>query len=656
MKAGPAAGFFFLTLLLAAPARADSPLDAARALYRQADAALDRGRLKEVDTLLDRLKDYPLHPYLLARRLSLTPGESAAIENFLDEQAGTRPAKRLRAEWLPWLAGQGEWMRLAARFREDEDGALHCHYLWALYQLERREEAFAGGEALWLSGKAQPQACEPLFEAMRTAGRLPREKVWRRFAAALDNRQPQLAQSLTGWLLEAEKPAASLWLKVHNQPDIAEACAGWPEDAQLAGWIFLHGLDRLASDQPARARALWQARRARFVIDAADAARIERRLALALALARRAEAQAALADIPLEWADEETRVWQVRAALLNNDWRAALEGIGRLSEAEKVRPEWRYWRARALEQGGEGEAAAEGFRQVARERDLFGFLAADRLGQNYELAHRPSMVEAAELERLAQTPPFRRAAEFRALGENDEARAEWMHALRSLAPRDLVVAATLAQRWEWSTLAIFTVARAGEWDDLNLRYPMLFENNVVREAARARVDPGVILGVIRQESAFDALAQSAAGARGLMQILPSTGQDIARALGERLPSAVRLHDAELNLRYGTHFLRDLLDRFEGNLALAAAAYNAGPGRVRRWAPSGRPLAADVWMEQIPFRETRNYVMTVLANAVIYQRRTGQGEDWRLSRLLPDVPARTSDADGGADPPTVAECP
>jgi soluble lytic murein transglycosylase len=653
MKAKSVAGFFFCALFLAVPTWADSSPDTARALYRQADAALDKGRLKEADALLEKLGDYPLHLHLLARRLALTPGAFDAIESFLDQQAGTRQAKRLRANWLPWLAEHDEWARLAARWREDEDGALRCHYLRALQHLERGEEAFTAGETLWLSGKTQPPACEPLFQAMREAGRLPPEKIWRRFAAALDNRQPQLAQALVTWLPEAERPATSLWLKVHDQPELADACAGWPEDARVAGWIFLHGLDRMASDDPLRAKALWQARRARFVIDAADSARIERRLALALALSRRPEALPALQALPPDGDDEETRVWRVRAALLNDDWRGALQAIERLADAEKNRPEWRYWRARALEQVGEREAAAEGFRQVAKERDLFGFLAADRLGQSYELAHRPSLIEAWELERLTQTPPFRRATEFRALGETNEARAEWMHAVKTLPPRDLVVAATLAQRWNWNTLAIFTVARAGEWDDLDLRYPLLFENAVVREAGRQRVDPGVILGVIRQESAFDALAQSAAGARGLMQIMPSTGQDIARSFGERLPSAARLHDAEVNLRYGTHFLRDLLDRFEGNLALAAAAYNAGSTRVRRWAPSGRPLPADVWMEQIPFRETRHYVMTVLANAVIYQQRRSSGDDWRLSRFLPDVPARATDEPAS---PFVPACP
>lgn len=653
MKAGRVVGFFFCVLFLAVPARADFSSDTARALYRQADAALNKGRLKEGDALLEKLGDYPLYPHLLGRRLALTPGEFDAIESFLDRQAGTRQAKRLRADWLPWLAERGEWARFAARWREDEDGASRCHYLRALQQLGRSEEAFAGGETLWLSGKTQPLACESLFQAMRGAGRLPGEKVWQRFAAALDNRQPQLAQSLAGWLSETEQPAVSLWLKVHDRPELAEACSGWPAEGWIAGRIFLHGLDRMASDDPLRAGALWEARRTRFAIDAADSARIEKRLALALALARRTEAVPALQAVPPEWDDDETRVWRVRAALLADDWRAALQAIERLSVVEKVRPEWRYWRARALEQGGEKEAAAEGFRQVARERDLFGFLAADRLGQSYELAHRPSLIDSSELERLAQTPPFRRAAEFRALGEDGEARAEWLYAVKSLSPRDLVVAATLAQRWDWNTLAIFTVARAGEWDDLDLRYPLLFENTVVREAARQRVEPGVILGVIRQESAFDALAQSAAGARGLMQILPSTGQEIARSFGERLPSAARLHDAEVNLRYGTHFLRDLLDRFDGNLALAAAAYNAGPARVRRWAPSERPLAADVWMEQIPFRETRHYVMTVLSNAVIYRQRLSSGGDWRLSRSLPDIAARPAERTVS---PSIPDCP
>jgi soluble lytic murein transglycosylase len=134
---------------------------------------------------------------------------------------------------------------------------------------------------------------------------------------------------------------------------------------------------------------------------------------------------------------------------------------------------------------------------------------------------------------------------------------------------------------------------------------------------------------------LDKNAHSAVGARGLMQIMPKTGQQIAHELNEQWLSDMNLFNADTNLRYGTYYFKKLLNRFNGHFALAIAAYNAGPGNVAKWLPIDKTVPADIWMETIPFKETRKYVSSVLSYTMIYQQRLQSGA-LKIKELLWDV--------------------
>src|SRR5206468_103833 len=127
----------------------------------------------------------------------------------------------------------------------------------------------------------------------------------------------------------------------------------------------------------------------------------------------------------------------------------------------------------------------------------------------------------------------------------------------------------------------------------------------------------LVLAVMRQESAFHPRARSTAAARGLMQIIPSTGRRIAEALGERLFTTQALDSPEISIRFGTWYLGRLLYKFHGNLVAAVAAYNSGPQAVTHWIDVAGGKPSDEFVEEIPFRETRNYVRHVLGNLAVY---------------------------------------
>jgi soluble lytic murein transglycosylase len=234
---------------------------------------------------------------------------------------------------------------------------------------------------------------------------------------------------------------------------------------------------------------------------------------------------------------------------------------------------------------------------------------------------------------VEQLPASRRIGELRALGRTLDARREWWWLNKTLSPEELRAAALLAKRWGWHDQAIFTLARSGYWDDLELRFPLEYLELMQRQAGRHELQLPWVLAVVRQESAFGTHAVSHAGARGLMQLMPQTARGVARRLGQPSPSHSDLLVPETNIPLGTAYLSQVYRQLDHNPVLATAAYNAGPHRVSRWLPE-RTLEADIWVETIPFSETRGYVQRVMAYAVIYEKRLGREPGSILERMQP----------------------
>lgn len=623
-------------LLLSAPSWSWAGLEAQRPLFARAEQAIKQGRAAEAEPLLAGLTDYPLYPYLLYQKLARELGNGPAIRAFLARFDQSRPALLLRQRWLERLAEQGAWAEYADNYREADSPKLECAYYLALAKLGRGEEAWAGAQRLWATGASLPASCERLFELWQATPGFGVEQVWQRYGLAMQKGNLDLALVLRALLPEEGRAQADFWRQVHDNPRLVLSCSAWNPAAPAAAQAFAHGIDRLATSEPVLAQTAWVLHKNRFGFDPGEEARIDRRTALALAAQRHELAWAYLLDLPKASADAQTRGWRVRAALARRDWAGALAAIELLVPEEKQQAQWLYWRGRGLEALGDRQGALDSYRLAARERDFFGLNAADRVGADYPLASRPIPAGEEDLARLAARPPFLAVQEWHALGREAEARSEWFHAVKALPPADLPLAAKLAQRWGLDNLAINTAAKAGQWDDLDLRFPLGYQDLLTQAAKARQVDPAWVYAVVRRESAFDAGAGSPVGAVGLMQLMPATGELMAKRLQESWPGPAALLDPGRNLRYGTAYLRGLLDKFGQHLALAAAAYNAGPGRVERWLPTEGAMPADLWVETIPFSETRQYVAAVLFHAVVYQARLSPAAP-RIASLLPDVP-------------------
>lgn len=635
-----------LVLVLSGDANAVESLQNQRSAFQAADQALRNGTPVDYSAL----RDYPLYPYLryrdLTRRLPEFP--ASEVRDFLNVYAGSPLAGPLRNAWLRRLAEAKRWDDYLRDAIPGRDPGFECWRRQALLNTHQSEPALRDFATLWLRGAALPPACDPVIAAWRTQGHPTSEQVWQRFALAMTSGNLGLARALQVELPDAEQKLAEAWLAVADQPQLVLDAARFAGDNARIAAIFSDGLNRWGKRDPVAAAAALDALKERTPALALQLSVTERLLALWIASDYHPTALARLSRLPEAVVDGPVREWRVRVSLRQGDWAAAQRGLEQLSPEEQNTSRWRYWRGRTLEALGQAEEAQAVYRDIAGQRDYYGFLAADRLNLPYAIPNLPLDIPPTELEALLTgSASMQRARELYVLGREPEADAEWRLATQSLEPTALKQAAELAHQWAWHFQAIVTVARAEYWGDLDLRFPLTYQEEVINNASARMLDPAWVYAIIRQESSFRPAARSPAGAVGLMQLMPATGREIAQDLRDAAadPELVR---ADLNIRYGAYYLQRLLGRLQDHPLLATAAYNAGPNKVLQWLPARDSIPADVWAETIPYQETRSYVQRVMEYAAIYRQRLGTQEDSAKpvsARMKPVLPVDSGPRSG-----------
>ncbi len=463
---------------------ATADLSSQRQAFAAADQALQNGPIVS----FNELADYPLYPYLLYRdlnrRLGGNPG--AAVRAFLQRYAPSPLADRLRAQWLRQLAAERRWSDFLQDYQPNADLSLDCWRRQALLNTSRGDAALEKIEDVWLRGAALPSACDPVIAYWTDRGGLNGALIWQRFKLALAQGERRLAQQLLGLLPAGEQATAQLWLAVDENPRLlldSARLAGAGSDREA---MLLHGLRRWSKQDSVSAATAFDTLQARYNLRGATWQAVERQLAVFVAARGQPDAMRRLTALPAAEVDAVVREWRVRVALRQRDWQAAWQWLQQLESPQRAEPRWRYWRARSLEALGRGIEAADLYRQLAGERDYHGFLAADRLGLSYRFNDKPLQVSAKELDAMESAPGLARARELYLLGRLPEATVEWNYTIEGLSQPGLRRVAKLAQRWGWHYQAIATLARAGYWDDLELRFPRPYREQVAAESDRNR--------------------------------------------------------------------------------------------------------------------------------------------------------------------------
>ena len=607
-------------------------LDQQRQDFLLAERLVEQGNENAFLNLSSTLADYPLYPYLQYQWLKNNLPQTDKILAFLSAYKDTRYADLLRSKWLDYLAINERWVDFLHYYQTSDNAALECQFYWANYNVGNQQLALNEAKRLWTTGDTQPKECDPLLSALALSPVLTSDLIWQRFELALKKDNRPLANYLQRLLDKPDQDVAEAWLQVNDRPALILDSL-FLSGNERQGRIFAHGVDRMAKLDLDLAINIWDSRKRTVVIDSQTVQQLEHRLALALARARDNRAYDRLNQLVA--ADAEVREWKVRVALLEQNWQHVAHALTGLTIEEQQQPQWQYWQARSLIETGNLLQGQSIYNQLSEDRSYYGFMAADAVNKPYSFADKPVFLAGNVLDILAQKNDFKVIQELAILNREAEAKRQWWFTIKKLPKDQLMIAAKLAQHWQWDQVAIITLVKADYWDDLALRFPVNYLSQVQNNAYWQSLDPAIIFGLIRQESMLDKYARSAVGARGLMQIMPETGHQIARTLNEPWQAENSLFNPDINIKYGAFYYKQLLNRFGGQFALATAAYNAGPSRVDKWLPNDRSVPADVWIETIPFKETRKYVTSVMSYAIIYQQRI-QRNEFKMSRLLFDV--------------------
>lgn len=591
-------------------------------LFLQAEKDLAKGHLNDFERQLHALQDHPLTQYLEAgwiqKRFSRKPEEN--LQSFFSRYPDTPASNKLRSQWLEFLAAKQDWTTFAQYYVPSHSLNMQCIYVRALDATGQTEQAQRLGEALWLTGRSLPKSCDTVFKNWQKSGRLTSQLVWQRAVIAWNTRNKQLARYLARQMSKNDAQAfrvyTELWLspeKLGNDKRLKSLASPAPD------LLF----ERFAKLNPGAAQTLLSDVSFNNLLSAQS---IENSQSLLIYQSARKplndgylwfqEARKA------ELLDQNLYETFLSSAIKEQNWPFYVFLFNSSGQSITTQARWLYWQGRALQfMNANAQDSLKYFRLAAEERDYYGFMAAQWLGKAPNMNHEPVDVPANIMQATRHNPGVLRALAFYRLNRITEARREWYSTSEKANDMERAALAAIAGEEQWYDRAILTLAKAKNWNDLELRFPLLHRNTIEQVAEKMRMDTRWIYAITRQESCFQTDARSPVGATGLMQLMPATARMVSRQF--QIPyKQQKLLEADYNLQLGSRYLKTLLNQFNGNRVLATAAYNAGPGAVKRWLKNyDGPL--DVWIEKIPYNETREYVQRVLTYGAIYGYRLGK---------------------------------
>ncbi len=607
---------------------------AQRQAYLEAKEALLDKRYSEYNRLRQqKLADYPLLPYLdfqeLSRQLDQNPYQK--IDAFLDKNNNSYLGNLLLRQWLSYLASHRRWHEYRSYFNTELKSAAHqCLFLWSRFQTGE-PQALKEVAQLWNVGKSQPDECDPLFKAWQQAGFLTKEMVWDRYQKTLQRRNNNSLRRYLKRLMSPEtRDLVKKYEQVVSNPSLLNNMRDYKSNHPYMSTLVYKGLRKYIRSDSDTAQRLWQKYQNIYTFSQQQKDSFNYALTKRYAFDDRPDK--VRQQLSLLSTDQQITIIEIvlREQLRKRDWQSVYQWINTLPKTQQLSDRWQYWQARTYQAlNRPKEQYLPVYQKLAETRSFYGFLSADFLSKPYNLQNAPSVVQQQTLQQLRETPALLRARELFFLSKFQDARQEWSYATAHLSSEEHQGVAQIAYEWGWHRKSIESMAAAAAWDDLSIRFPIAHKMIIQQQAQQANLPETLIFAIARQESAWESDARSSAGAMGLMQLMPRTAKETAKKAGIA-HNKEDLFQPEHNITLGSRYISELLGKYNNNRVPAIAAYNAGPHRVNRWLKqSDRQLPSDVWIEVIPFGETRKYVQNVLSYAVVYSYHT----EGKVSPLL-----------------------
>ena len=550
--------------------------------------------------LAAQLNDYDIQDYVeyfrIKPRLYDTSGKSNAftdadqdVNNFLTKYKGTALADRMRNDWLLVLGKRRDFSRFDAEYPQfvlDDDTQVKCYAMQSrLARGESPKMIAVQAKAVLLEPKYFGEACPDLVSSLYLRGGLTRSETLSISRSAMEMGFDTMAQKMI-----SDDPLANFIKKARSNPSAAinaidsSEMRGSSENRAIAwgivGQFLAKKLDPTAIDAYRKQHALGQN----------------------------------------EFLSLESAEWKTRAALRDKDWKLVKESIETMPEPVRSRdPAWTYWYGKSLKELGDEMHAKEQFEKLAGQFNFYGQLSTEELGRQITIPPKTTVSEEELKEIKKNIPAFTKAAKLYSMNLRIEGNREWNWELRGMSDKELLAVAEYAKKINLLDRTVNTADRTKTEHNFSLRYPTPFIEKLKPITKQIPIDMNWVYGLIRQESRFIMTAQSNVGASGLMQIMPSTGQYVAKKIGLSDYSPDKLSDINTNLLLGSSYLNMVLSDLDGSWGMASAAYNAGPSRPKQWRQTlTKPVSMEIFAETIPFSETRNYVKNVLSNSIYYE--------------------------------------
>ena len=604
--------------------------------------AFRKGDRKKLEQLLPAVRGHALEPWAAYWELKarLNEATSQEVQAFMQRYAGSYQEDRLRNDWLLLLGQRREWGQFAdlhPHYRMSDDREVRCYAL-LIGQIKGTAPATVADDVRsnWYAQRDADDGCTHAAGELYSYKKLSALDIWRKARLGAEANRSRVVRAA----VEIVAPEVLTQLKeVLDAPSkylLARNMAG----SRVRQELVLLALIRLASGDPDSAAHQLDSKWSEY-LSAEERNWAWGVIGKSAAQKLSGSAHGYFSNVTRNsHLNDDLLGWKVRAALRAGQWKAVGNVVDAMGAEARQDSTWVYWKARAMLATKPSEADRAEARQllegIAGTRGFYEQLALEELGQRITVPPAPAPLTAEEKAAARANPGLNRGLYAILLGLRSEGVREWnyttnLHTPGGMADRELLAAADFAcQREVWDR-CINTSERTKTVTDMAQRFPMPFRAAVVERAQGIGLDPAYVYGLIRQESRFIMDARSHVGASGLMQVMPATARWTARKIGLTGFTADQITDRDTNITIGTAYLKLALDDFAGSMPMAAAAYNAGPGRPRSWR-NGPVLDAAIWAENVPFAETRDYVKKVLANTTNYAAMlTGQPQSLK-SRL------------------------
>ena len=577
------------------------------------------------------LHDNLLYPWIEFALLQhfITTVDPRQAQAFLSAQTDEPVQDLFRTIWLKELARRQAWPLFVSDWTPQNDVSLQCAFETAEIALGHVDQQWIERvSALWQTNiKPLPSQCDVVLATLEAHHGIDEASRWRRIERAAEGQSAETMRTTAQGLEPTARLLANSYADFIQTHALA-AWKRWPKTPR-SRWIATVGLSQWAHQDPDAAEKGLAIYAPALGLEAPDRQRVLYQIAYWSAASYLPRSAERLATVAERNDDDKLRVLRVREALARNDWGAALQAIEKMPTAQRDDERWQYFRARLLDKTGHSAQATDLYGNIASHTSYYGFLAADHIHRPYILCPSPALTQP--LATRQQQRWLARALALFQIKRPIWADLEWAKMVKGLTLGQRQSVAEMASQIGWYDRAIRTLSQANDLQRYDLRFPLGYQETVLAQTSANHLDAAWVLAEIRAESMFNPWAQSAANARGLLQLLPTTAGHLAAEkgmAGYKGPDS--LYDPSVNIELGSTYLASLLKTFKLPYA-AIAAYNAGPTAAQRWLTQRPDQDADLWIESISYQETREYVARILAFSVLY--------DWRLHHSGLTITAR-----------------